>query len=90
MRRGEIEHAAGVIAVLVSDEDCRDLARKQAEPREPALGVAQAEATIDEDSRRAAGTRGGANFYYRAVPAAAAPERRETQQLAISTARGGA
>jgi len=50
---GEVEGAAGVVAVLVGDQDAGQVGRREAEARQALLGVAQVEAAVDEDARRA-------------------------------------
>ena len=53
----KIECTAGMVAMLVRDEDRGDVAGKKAEPCKPPLGIAQGKAAINENSRRAAGAR---------------------------------
>jgi hypothetical protein len=65
MRRGEVEGAAGVVAVLVGDQDAGQVGRREAEAREALFGVAQVEAAVDQQAR-------AAGFGDQAVAAAAA------------------
>jgi len=72
VRGGEVEGAAGVVAVLVRDEDAVQVRLREAEAREALLRVAQVEAAVDEDAS-------GARLGNQAVAAAAAGEGREAQ-----------
>ena len=53
VRRGEVERAAGVVAVLVGDEDAVDFRWHQVQASEPALRIAQVEAAVEEQARAA-------------------------------------
>jgi hypothetical protein len=72
VRRGEIEGAAGVVAMLVRDQDSPQVRRREAEAREALLRVAQVEAAIDQQARRP-------RLGDQAVAAAAAGEGSEAQ-----------
>ena len=71
------EHAAHVVAVLVRDEDAVDRGRLAAEPREPALGLAQPEAAVDQHAEGATARR-ARRLDQQSVALAAAPEACET------------
>ena len=77
VRGGEVEHAAGVVAVLVRDEDAGDVGGLEAEARAAALGVAQVEAAVEQHPR-------ALGFGDQAVSAAAARERSEAKQRYFS------
>jgi hypothetical protein len=70
--RGEVKRAAGVVAVLVRDQDAGEVRRREAEAREALLRVAQVEAAVDQQAR-------AAGFGDQAVAAAAAGEGSEAQ-----------
>jgi hypothetical protein len=72
MRRGEVERAAGVVAVLVGDQDAGEVGGREPQAGEALLGVAQVETAVDEQAR-------GAGFGDQAVAAAAAGEGSEAQ-----------
>jgi len=65
VRGREIEGAAGMVAVLVRDEDARQIGGREPEAREALLRVAQVQAAIDQQP-------GGAGLGDQAVAAAAA------------------
>jgi hypothetical protein len=65
MRGGEVEGAAGVVAVLVGDQDAGQVGGSEAEARQALLGVAQVQAAVDQQAR-------AAGFGDQAVAAAAA------------------
>ena len=66
------EHAVGMVAVLVSDEDGGDVGRREADAREAPLGALDREAAVDQDAGRA-------GLGDQAVTGAAAAERCEPQ-----------
>jgi hypothetical protein len=51
--RGECGHPSDVVGVLVRDENCGEVARRESDPREARDGVANAETAIDQHTRRA-------------------------------------
>jgi hypothetical protein len=65
VRGREIEGAAGMVAVLVGDQDARQIGGREPKAREPLFGIAQVEAAIDQQPR-------GAGLGDQAVAAAAA------------------
>ena len=74
VRGGEVEDAAGMIAVLVRDENGVDVGRLEAQARKAPLGIAQREAAVDQHMREI-------GLRDQAVAARAARERGEAQQL---------
>src|SRR5690606_8088952 len=81
VRGGEVEDAAGMVAVLVRHEDGIDLPRLEAQPGEAPLRVAQLHAAVDEDAR---GARALARFGEQRVAPASAAERSEAEQRYLS------
>lgn len=59
-----------VVTVFVRDEDCREIFRNEAQPREPVAGLLQREAAVDEQTD-------AVDRNERAVAATAAAERCE-------------
>src|SRR6185295_14887529 len=70
---GEIEHAAGVVAVLVGDEDAAHLRRFEPGTSQPPLGVGERETAIEHHDA-------AAGLGHQAVARAAAGEGSEAQR----------
>jgi len=73
MRGGKIEYAAGMVAVLVRDQDAANLRRLEAGARQAPLGVGEREAAIEHHDA-------AAGLGHQAVARAAAGEGSEAQR----------